>query len=274
MTPQGYKGMEPDEAQMKKVAGHTNEDDYADIIGGRVTRGPHTGKTDVVDPYDGRHSVKSGRKSWQVFLYAESRLDSNTILQGIGNVATLLGDCLRVFPKDRATMIDNRDYYKQSLQLPIRELSNELQKDNVFKAFWHKALFDGEVEYLGILPPSFDPSIARSADKHFHIFDSDEVIDIICANTGANTSKQYTKHQTPAQKVIFPTKLKGKNKLLNLGEIEIRVDPKNYRLAKMWINPDRTFTLLRDHLSPTNHPHSQITAYGKAKRLKLASPSD
>ncbi len=272
MKPPGYKGMESDEAQMKKVAGHTNEDDYAGILGGRVTRGSHTGKTDVVDFNDGRHSVKSGKRSWQVFLYAESRLNSNTILQGIGNVATLLGDCLRVFPKDRETMLDNRDYYKQALQPPMRELSDEFQKENVFKAFWHKALFDGEVEYLGILPPSFDPSTARPADKHFHVFDSDEVIDIICANTGADTSKQYNKTQTPAQKIIFPAKLKGKDRLLNLGEIEIRVDPKNYRLAKMWVRPDRAFALLRDHLSPTGHPHSQITAYGKAKRLKLGSP--
>ena len=71
MKPPGYKGMESDEAQMKKVAGHTNEDDYASILGGRVTRGSHTGKTDVVDFNDGRHSVKSGKRSWQVFLYAE-----------------------------------------------------------------------------------------------------------------------------------------------------------------------------------------------------------
>lgn len=256
---------------MKKVAGYTNEEDYAHIIGGRVTRGSHTGKTDVVDSYDGRHSVKSGKRSWQVFLYAESRLNSNTILQGIGNVATLLGNCLRVFPDTRETMISNREYYKQALQKPMRELSAELQKASIFNAFWHKALFNGEVEYLGILPPTFDPSTAKMAEKYFHVFDSDEVIKTICANTVADNSKQYNKTQTPAQKVIFPTQLKENNKSVILGKIEIRTDPKNYRLAKMWIRPDRAFTLLTDHLLPTNHPHSQITAYGKAKRLKIAT---
>lgn len=43
------KGMSPEEASMRKIAGHLNEHDYAKLIGATVNKGSHTRKKDVMD---------------------------------------------------------------------------------------------------------------------------------------------------------------------------------------------------------------------------------
>lgn len=91
------RGMTSEAASAKKLRGHRLEQRFAEMIGGRVNRGSQQAKKDILDQNDRTHSVKSG-KYWQIFLYRRSRLESNTIFQGL-QLSELMIECLDVFPK-------------------------------------------------------------------------------------------------------------------------------------------------------------------------------
>ena len=263
MTKQpGYKGMESDEASAKKVSGHLNEFDYAELIGGEVNKGSQTSKKDVVDSKHGTHSVKSGKK-WQIFLYGKSRFERDTVLKGIGNVSSLMIDCIESLPPTREEREANREESKLKLQAPMRALASELEKPNILAAFLHKAAFEGgEVDYWSILPPSVDQTRAELDQKAFHVFHVDDVISTIVDNIHVVNSKARNRTQRDDQKVVFRT---GKV----LGEIEMRTDRHNYRRAKMWFMAAEVLKLLTFWVEFEGNPHPQVYVYGKAKQLVI-----
>ena len=83
------RAMTSEQASLKKISGHVNEYDFAELIGGEVNLGAPTDKKDVIDRQHRSHSVKGGTW-WQIFLYARSRLLHNTIFRGIGNLADFM----------------------------------------------------------------------------------------------------------------------------------------------------------------------------------------
>lgn len=257
--------MTPENASRVKRGGHLNEDHYAELIGGEVDKVDVTGKKDVIDKQHRTHSVKGGEKKWQIFLYGRNRLITNTILQGIGDVADHLVSCLDSLPKTRSERESDKQYYKDMLKQPMRDLRDAIDKPKILPAFFHKAFFNaGEVNYLAILPTDIDV-FADIKEKIYHIFDGKEAIDVICGNIEITNSKKRGRGQTDDQKVVFRTNR-------NIGEIEIRTDPSNYGKAKMWMDANLTFNLLKEHIPFSNAADrlgNQLLLYGKAKRFKL-----
>ena len=120
--------------------------------GGKINAGAHTDKKDVIDKQDRAHSVKAGTW-WQIFLYGEERLKTNSIFQGMGNVANIMLDCLNAYPPSFAEYQKNKKAAKQALRPHMRALLTELQKPNILRAFLDKALFDGgKADFLSIYP--------------------------------------------------------------------------------------------------------------------------
>lgn len=131
--------MSSEAASLLNRSGHRNEKDFASAIDGRVQLATHTDKKDVLDNRDRAHSVKAG-KWWQVFLYSEDRLRTNTIFQGIGNVADIMLDCIGVYPEKYEECKKNRYAVKQALRPHMRNLLKELEKPSIFAAFLDKSL--------------------------------------------------------------------------------------------------------------------------------------
>ena len=262
---QPNKGMSSEMASMKKIAGHVNEYDYAELIDGQVNAAGYTRKKDVIDALGRTHSVKSGRK-WQMFLYAKSRLETNTVLRGIGNVSNLMIDCIDSLPALRKDREENSRKYKIALQKPMTNLCNELQNENILQAFLMKVFFEaGEVEFLSILPSDIDQIKATPSDKHFHLFDAQECVLTLCDRIRVANSRKRNHTQMDAQKVVFI-----KNNV-QFGEIELRTDSSNWGRMKMWLQSDRVLPILQNNIGNNNSPRKGLTTYGKATKAFIVS---
>ena len=257
------RAMPSDVASRKKVTGHKNERSFAAIIGGDVGRLPHTGKTDVRDQHGRTFSVKGGTW-WQIFLYRRSRFETNTVFRGtgIGRVPELMVACIDAFPEHRHDYTADRDAAKLRLQIPMRQLRDELRDTHVLLAFLEKALFNGgEVDYLAILPT--DLTNEPDAKKEFHVFARRDVVrylsDLLAvANSQAHAGRS---DQFDDQKVIF--RYKGRN----CGEFEIRTDSDaHYREAKFRLNGPTILRLLTHRADSARNVGNQMTVYGAAVR--------
>ena len=255
------RAMTSDHASEVKIGGHINEYDFAELIGGQVNRGSHTDKKDVIDTQDRSHSVKGGTW-WQIFLYGKERLETNTIFQGIGNVANIMIACIDAYPLDYYDYLDDRFETKERLQPHMRELLAELQNPNIFRAFLDKALFDGgNAEYLSIFPGPTKTNISR---KTFHIFHKDEVVASLAADVTLRNSKARRYGEMDDQKVTFLSALHGKN----IGEIEDRHDSKgHYREMKFRLNSELVFDILTNDIRKMNQVAPQVITYGRATRM-------
>lgn len=262
------RAMTTEAARAVKKGGHLNEEHYAELIGGHVQRGDKRGKKDVIDDQDNAHSVKAGTW-WQVFLYAEDRLQTNTIFQAIGNVAKLMVDCLQSFPADRADYLRDKQKYKDALRPAMRALKAELQQSAILQATLDKGFFDaGAVTYLAIWNGRGDADKER---KHYHVFHKDDVTSVLVRCLQVANSKGDYRGQTPEQKVVLFSPLHGKQ----VGEMEVRHDSgKHYREMKFRLNGPSTLSILRTTLE--GHPWGpQVTLHGKAqKTFKRTPPKD
>ena len=228
------RAMSSEQASLKKLKGHKVEEEFARAIGGEVNKSSQQDKKDVLDRQHRTYSVKGGTW-WQIFLYRKSRLESNTIFQSIGEIASILIDCIDVFPPSRDEYLRSKHNYKIALQAPMQALKEELTNKKLLAAFLSKALFNGgEVNFLAI----------KARDENFHIFKQQYVVNCLCeqlsvANSMANRAGTYN-----AQKVLFKyTNQSAKQR--NLGEIEIRNDSeKHYKEAKCRFNGHKTFDIL------------------------------
>ncbi len=235
-------------ASDKKKAGHKREHEFSDLINGTVNRGNQQGKKDVIDKSDRAHSVKGG-KFWQIFLYSRNRLASNTILQGIGNLADIAIECIDVFPDTFDGYQADKKNTKIALQTPMKKLCVELNKRKVYAAFIQKAFFNGnEVDYLTI-----------KSNGKFHIFPSAVVIDI-CNRFDVVNSKGQNAGQMDDQKVLLKLGV-------NIGEIELRNDSKlHYREFKFRINGEKFLKILQEKVGNDFEERGEIIVYGKARK--------
>ncbi len=195
-------------ASRVKLSGHLNEKHFACLIGGEVNKGPHTDKKDVIDQQHGSHSVKAG-SYWQVFLYSRDRLASNTIFQGLGDVADIMIGCLDAYPPECQDYLADKMSAKLRLQPRMRRLLEELQNPRILASFFSKALFDGgSANYLSIYP---GPANDRKEQKHFHVFHRDDVVDALMQCISLRNSKARNRKQMDDQKVTFHSTLHEKN---------------------------------------------------------------
>lgn len=244
------RAMSSEVASEKKIFGHRRESAFAALIGGEVNRGGQQDKKDVIDRQHRPHSVKSG-DYWQIFLYRRSRLTSNTILQGIGDLAPLMAACLDAFPKDRETYVADKAKYKTALQGPMRGLLAEIKKDSIRRAFYQKALFNGEeVNYLS----AYDGSV-------WHVFQAAEVVDYISGLEVANSVATSRAGSFAEQKVLI--KADG----INMGEIEVRNDSKqHYREMKLRIIGVKFLPRLIKAYEPAKEFKEGLLVYGQAQK--------
>lgn len=255
------RAMTSEQASRVKLSGHQNEQDFATLIGGSVNLGSHTDKKDVIDAQHRSHSVKAGTW-WQIFLYSRERLKTNTIFQGIGQVANIMIDCIDAYPVNRDDYIAAPILAKQRLQPEMRKLLAELQKPVTFRAFLDKALFDGgNADYLSIF---LGPANTEISKKEFHIFHKNEVVATVDANITLQNSKARRKGQMDDQKVIFRSNLQQKN----IGEIEDRHDSHtHYREMKFRLNAQGVYSILTEKIKGTDQPMPQVFTHGQAIRL-------
>lgn len=256
------RAMTSGKASQVKVQGHVNERQFAALVGGRVSRGKHTDKKDVLDQNDGAHSVKAG-DWWQIFLYGRERFASNTIFKGLGNTAGILVDCIDAFPEDRDDFHGARkDTAKQALQPHMRSLLAELQKPYIGPAFFDKAVFDGgSAEYLSVYPgPAADPF----GQKKFHIFHKEDVIKALMSDVTFANSKARNALQMSDQKVVLKSSIAGRAGR-QIGEIELRNESKvHYRQAKFRLRSEDVMKILQTQLPPPTRMSNWIYTYGKA----------
>ena len=255
------RAMDSKTASMKKTSGHKNEQHFADAIGGRIQAGAHTDKKDVIDKQDRAHSVKAGTW-WQIFLYGAERLKTNSIFQGMGNVANIMLDCLNAYPPSFAEYQKNKKAAKQALRPHMRALLAELQKPNILRAFLDKALFDGgKADFLSIYPSAANDPKNK---KHFHIFHKDEVINALQNDITLANSKARNKNETSEQKIVLKSKCVGKQ----IGEIEDRHDSQqHYREMKFRLNAPAMMKILQSNINTSASFKPNVTVYGKATRL-------
>lgn len=249
--------MSSDDASRKKVQGHINERHFAQLIDGEVYKAQHTGKTDVLDKQGNTHSVKSG-EWWQIFLYRRSRFVYNTEFNELGNIAPVMIDCLDAFPEDREDYLADKDSAKERLQVPMRNLRQEIEIPGMFPEFLRKSIFNGgEVDYISILP-CYIPREVPVLDKQFHIFDQDDVVEVLSNEISLANSMARNSSETDDQKVLLRT-------FKNVGEIEVRTDSGiHYREMKFRMNSAETYRLLTKHIGNKTQATEQLFTYGEA----------
>ena len=186
---------------------------FALTIGlGRDYRRDTEAKKDVIDPAGDAHSVKSGRKKWQIFLYGRGRFLADDGFQALNGLGSLLVHCIDAFPPRYSDYEDNKEPAKLRLQTPMRELKDRFQRKALLRAFLRKSIFNGgEVQYLTVL-----------RDGKFSVYWSDDVVTVMADAFEVVNSVGHGAGQYDAQKVLF--RRDGKN----VGELEMRNDSEQH----------------------------------------------
>ena len=206
-------------------------------------------KKDVIDPAGDSHSVKSGQKKWQIFLYSRNRFLEDDGFQALNGVGSLLVHCIDAFPPRYSDYEDNKDAAKARLMAPMRELKDRFQRKALLRAFIRKSIFNGgEVNYLTFLH-----------DNMFHVFWSDDVVSIMADSFVVNNSKARTEEQHDDQKVIF------QHDGSNVGELEMRNDSEShYGEVRFNVNKVPCVNMLLGAGLKTMDYNSEVRLYGKA----------
>lgn len=254
MTIRKKRAMTSEQARTVRQAGHDDAKKFACLIGlpSDYQNDPQA-KKDVIDLSGDAHSVKSGVKKWQIFLYSPSRFEKDTIFRRLNGLGHLLLNCLNIFPNTFKEYKQKKVYYKNLLREPMQALKEKLQDKETLKAFFEKSFFNaGEAVYLTI-----------KNNNAFYIFHSNDVVKILTENIGVENS-------IGEQKVIFKiknTNLKTLNRfpITTIGEIEMRNDSNiHFKEIKFWMSKDKTFELLKNNISPFKEVKSKLFLYGKA----------
>ncbi|RKZ29141.1 hypothetical protein DRQ29_00650, partial [bacterium] len=93
--PHRKKAMTSEQARNVRKKGHDDAKEFARLIGlpSDYQNDPQA-KKDVVDLAGDAHSVKSGTKKWQIFLYAHSRFEKDKIFKRLNGLGQLMMNCL------------------------------------------------------------------------------------------------------------------------------------------------------------------------------------
>ena len=225
---------------------------FALTIGlGRDYRRDTKAKKDVIDPAGDAHSVKSGRKKWQIFLYGRGRFLADDGFQALNGVGSLLVHCIDAFPPRYSDYEDNKEPAKLRLQTPMRELKDRFQRKALLRAFLRKSIFNGgEVQYLTVL-----------RDGKFSVYWSDDVVTVMADAFEVVNSVGHGAGQYDAQKVLF--RRDGKN----VGELEMRNDSEqHYGEVRFNMNREPCLALLDAVGFGKQDWSPKVQLYGRAAR--------
>ncbi len=237
-------------ARWVRQSGHNDALEFAIAIGlPRDYRNDSHAKKDVIDPSGDAHSLKSGEKKWQIFLYRLSRFQSDDAFKAMNGIGQLLVECINCFPAIFSDYRADKSSAKERLRVPMKALLAKFQDKSRLRAFLNKSLFNGgEVNYLTV--------------KHhgvFHVFLSQDVIDVLSENLEIANSRAIRIGDVPEQKVIF--KYKG----VNLAELEMRNDSEiHYREIRFNMVKPRVMGLLLEKLPVTANYNEKVLVHGSA----------
>lgn len=217
-------------ASAYKRKGHADARQFALAIGmSDDYQNDMKAKKDVIDPDGDAHSVKGGKKKWQVFLYGYNRFQQDVAFGGMNGMSDLLCKCIEAFPSTFSEYQADKLAAKTRLRKPMVDIANKLQAKRLLRAFLEKSFFNGkEVEYLTVKEKDI-----------YHVFSNGDVIRVLSTNLTVTNSQARQKGQTPEQKVVF--QCSGKT----LGELEMRNDSEtHYREIRFNILKPKIVALL------------------------------
>lgn len=248
------------QARLYRQQGHDDALKFALAIGlDRDYKNDPKAKKDVIDSAGDAHSVKSGKKKWQIFLYGLNRFQNDPLFRVMNGMGQHLIDCINSFPPMFKDYQDNKKEAKEKLRPHMVELAEKLKDKYRLKAFLSKSIFNGgEVNYLTI----YD-------SNKFHVFWGPEVEQVMSENLEVANSQARQKDQFPEQKVIL--KYKG----VNLGEIEMRNDSViHYREIRFNMVKPKAVELLYEKIPLRKNHNKKVILYGQAiKHFKKRSKS-
>ena len=243
-----------DQARAYRKAGHDNALRFALELGlGEDYKNDLQAKKDVIDPSGDAHSVKSGYKNWQLFLYGRNRFLTDDGFLALNGIGELLVHCIDAFPPSFEEYKKNPSAAKERLKTPMRELKDRFQRKALLRGFLMKSIFNGgEVNYLTIL-----------YENIFHVFLNTEVVQLMGECFEVVNSKAKKSGDFDDQKVLF--RYEGQN----VGELEMRNDsPVHYQEVRFNMRIQPAIKLLFDNVPFMKMlDDSDIVAiYGRAAR--------
>lgn len=242
--------MSSERARSVRQAGHDDATEFAKQIGlSSDYNNDKQAKKDVIDPFGDAHSVKSGKKRWQIFLYHRSRFERDSAFQTMNGIGQIFIQCLQLFPDNFSEYKSNKNLFKQKLRIYMIELKNRLSEKRRLKSFLEKSFFNGnEVKYLTI-----------KVENQFHVFHAQDVVESISANCIVENSKARREGEISEQKVL----IKFEN--TNLGEIEIRnSSPNHYREVLFVVNRKKAEELLFSKIKTAKIYAENVILHGLA----------
>ena len=250
--PRRKRGLSSEDARIVRQRGHNDAKEFALAIG--LTddyKNDPKAKKDVIDPSGEAHSVKSGEKKWQIFLYSEGRFESDVAFSVMNGMGQILLECIRAFPRTFAEYQADKVTAKERLRTHMVALKDRLQDKTRLKAFLNKSIFNGgEVLYLTVKDAGM-----------FHVFYGPEVINVLADNLEVCNSRTIFIGSMPEQKVLF--KYAG----VNLGEIEMRNDSKvHYREIRFNMIKKIVMGLLYAKIKVTDKYSSRVLVHGEASK--------
>lgn len=239
-----------DEARRYRQQGHDDALLFALSIGlDEDYKNDAKAKKDVIDLSGDSHSVKSGEKKWQIFLYGLNRFESDAFFRVMNGMGDLLMNCIKSFPNTYEEYVDNKAEAKEKLRQHMVLLAEKLQDKQRLRAFFGKSMFNGgEVNYLTVYQGG-----------KFHVFWGKEVEQVMADNLEVLNSQARQAGQFPEQKVIF--KYEG----TNLAELEMRNDsPVHYREIRFNMVKPKAMKLLFSNITAKKDYNEKVILYGDA----------
>ena len=243
------RALSPENARIVRQRGYNDALEFALAIGlTRDYKNDMKAKKDVIDLSGDGHSVKSGKKKWQIFLYGLSRFKENAGFS-MNGIRELLIECIKAFPPSFEKYQQDKDTAKQRLRIPMVRLAEKLQTRMLLKAFLDKSIFNsGEVDYLSV-----------KYNGLFHVFYYKDVLDVMCDNLEVCNSRAILPGHVPEQKVLL--RYGG----VNFGEIEMRNDsPGHYREVRFNMIIPKVMALLFKEIPKTKDYSRRVLVYGNA----------
>ena len=238
------RGSSSEQARNTRQRGHDNALQFALAIGMQSDyRNDPQAKKDVIDPSGDAHSLKSGQRKWQIFLYSRSRFETDDGFQALNGIGALLIHCIDTFPPRYEDYRGNESVSKERLRTPMRELKDRFQRKALLRAFLMKSIFNGgEVNYLTVLH-----------DGVYHVFLNTDVVSLM----GEVFEVTNSVGNPPEQKVLF------KHSGFNVGELEMRNDEQNYQRVRFNMIIPKAMELLLS-IEPSASFSENVAVHGNA----------
>ena len=250
------KGFQTTEAAREgRARGHQKAKEFAQIIGlpSDYENDP-AAKKDVIDKSGDSHSLKSGKKKWQIFLYSRNRVDTDPGFRSLNGFSKLLVALLDAFPDTYAEYLTDKLTAKDKLKIAQEAVADKLKSSNdQIIGFFLKAMFDGgQVDYL---------TVYGEVDNKYHVFYQKDVLDKFGEHLIVENSRARGPTQADGQKTLF--KLNEKN----FAELEVRNELKHYREIRFNMMAPMALDLFKTiDTDPKLMFQEQVVVYGRAKR--------